>query len=172
MAHQLAQHAGLRFEQPVTGGGAWHGQRGGSRPKEEPSLGLRPSLKMRTPERMRAVGLPSSPNRNIAQPNDVDPKSNANRYALISPFVTSGIPKGICNRLVYNRNHSITGICALDANKLKDAPNGKPRMRGFRLLVKFTLALIYQAQAASNLIALPTRKRPAPSDPAFRVRSR
>ena len=36
---------------------------------------------MRTPERMMAVGLPSSPNRNIAQPNDVDPKSNANRYA-------------------------------------------------------------------------------------------
>jgi hypothetical protein len=49
--------------------------------KEEPSFGLRPSLKMRTPERMMAVGLPSSPNRNIAQPNDVDPKSNANRYA-------------------------------------------------------------------------------------------
>ena len=88
---------------------------------------------MRTPERMMAVGLPSSPNRNIAQPNDVDPKSNANRYApdIAIRHLIVEFRRAFCNRLVYNRNHSITGICALDANKLKDAPNGKPACGAF-----------------------------------------
>jgi hypothetical protein len=38
-------------------------------------------------------------------------------------------------------NQSI-GKCALDANKLKDAPNGKPGMPGFRF---FCCAVLYGA---------------------------
>ena len=47
--------------------------------REEPSFGLRPLLKMRTPARMMALGSCCSLSRNTAQPSEVDPKSSAKR---------------------------------------------------------------------------------------------
>jgi hypothetical protein len=47
--------------------------------KDEPSLGLRPSLKIRTPALITAQGSSFGLSRTMAQPKEVEPRSRANR---------------------------------------------------------------------------------------------
>ena len=49
---------------------------------DEPSFGLRPSLKMRTPALMMALGVLCWSRRNIAHPKEVLPKSSASLYLI------------------------------------------------------------------------------------------
>ena len=49
---------------------------------DEPSLGLRPSEKIRTPALMTAQGAFSALSRTMAQPSDVVPKSSASLYRM------------------------------------------------------------------------------------------
>ena len=101
---------------------------------EVPSLGFRPSGKIRTPMRMTAQGACSALSRISAQPMDVVPRSSARRYRMVGSMPHSLITVDDLVTTAYNESSSIIGICDLSANKLKafspDAPNDRAAICG------------------------------------------
>jgi hypothetical protein len=84
---------------------------------------------------MIAQGSFSVVSRTIAQPKDVDPKSSASRYRIDAIADPQKCVTGVLYiELRYTPDTKMIGICALDANKLKDAPNGKPLHAAFVIL--------------------------------------
>ena len=101
---------------------------------DEPSLGLRPSEKILTPALITAQGASSAFRRSMAQPSDAEPKSSASRYRIVAmpnpPVCRNPFKDLFLTAIGLHYKLSTIGKCALDANKLKDAPNGKAAICG------------------------------------------